>query len=301
MKREIKILGLLGIIIIFLFVTQVSALDKDREDRINFGHVMIIDEIKLVPEYIAPGENGTIIVTIKNNANFELTDVRVKLNLPNEIKFLNSVSKKKLGRIESGEINKLEFNVISLPDAEEGIYNATITVDYLNHIGDERQDSDEFGILVVKSIPKIFAKVDSTEIYKGNNIGEVTITFVNNNLADLKFLTIELLESEDYKILSANKEYIGDLDSDDFESVDFKLKVDNKEIIPLKLKLTYMDALNKKYSEEIQIDLNVLSAKEMGISSSSIPIIILVIILILAGYYFYKKYKKKKQKEAKYK
>ncbi len=304
MKREIKILSLFNIIVFICLISQISALnlDDDRENRINFGHVMVIDEIKMHPEFISPGENGTIKVKINNIANFELTDVRVKINLPEEIKFLNSVSKKKIGRIESGEILELEFDVISLPDADEGIYNATITVDYLNHIGDERQDNDEFGILVIKGEPKIFAKIDNTEIYKGNNIGEVTVTFVNNNLANLKFLTVELLESNDYKILSSNKEYIGDLDSDDFESADFKLSVDTKkEEIPLKLKLTYRDALNQKYVEEVFANIKVLTAREMGITSSNALIIIIILILCFVGYYFYKRYKKKKRREDKYK
>ena len=303
MKKEMKILGIFSIFVIFLVIAQISALDDDRERRINFGHVMVIDKIEMQPEYISPGKNGAIKVTLRNNANFELTDVRVELDLPDEIKFLNSVSKKKIGKIESGETLDLMFNIISDPGAGGGAYSANITVDYVNHIGDERQDSDEFGILVIKSIPKIFIKVDSTEIYKGNNLGEITLTFVNNNLANLKFLTVELLESEDYKIISANKEYIGDLDSDDFESIDFKLSIDKKkEIIPLKLKLSYMDALNKEYSERLDVPFEVLSSKELGIvENRTTRAIIIGILIIGAGYYFYKKRKKKKIKMEKYK
>jgi hypothetical protein len=302
MKKEMKILGLLSILVLFLVIAQVSALDDDRERRINFGHVMIIEKIEMSPEYIAPGESGIITVTLRNNANEELTDVRVQLDLPEELKFLNSVSKSKVGKIYSGEIVDLTFDVISTPDANEGMYNSTITVDYVNHIGDERQDSDGFGVLVIKSEPKIFAKIDSSEIYKGSDTGEVTITFVNNHLANLKFLTVELLDSEEYKIISANKEYVGDLDSDDFESVDFRLKIDNEKMIPLKLKLSYMDALNKEYSEDMVIDFNVMSASELGVSSNGTSRSIFgVIILGIVGYYFYKRYKKKKKKESKYK
>lgn len=302
MKKEIKILSIFSIFIFFLLVAQISALDDARERRINFGHVMVIDSIKMNPEYIAPGEAGTITVKLRNNANENLYDVRVQLSLPEELKFLNSVSKNKIGLIYSNEVVDVTFDVISLPNADEGMYNATITVDYLNNIGDERQDSDEFGILVIKSEPKIFAKIDSTEIYKGNSIGETTVTFVNNNLANLKFLTVELLESEDYKILSSNKEYVGDLDSDDFESVDFKLKVEDKKMIPLELRLTYMDVLNKQYSEDIEVDLEVLSASELGVATNGTArIIALVIILAGIGFYFYKKHRKKKLKELKYK
>jgi len=303
MKKRSVIFGLLCITAALLLVAQISALDDDRERRINFGHVMVIDKIEMSPGFIAPGESGTIEVTIRNNANFELIDVRAQINLPDEIKFLNSVSKKKIGRVDSGETIEIKYDVISTPNAAEGIYNATITVDYVNHIGDERQDDDVFGILVIKSEPKIFAQIDSTEIYKGSDIGEVTITLVNNHLADLKFLTVELLESEEYKIISANKEYVGDLDSDDFESIDFRLSVNKKKgTVPLKAKLSYMDSLNKEYVEELIIPLNILSPAELGIGEGGTArVIVVVILLAVVGYYLYKRYKKKKKKEARYK
>ena len=162
MKKEIKVLGIFSILILVLVITQISALDSVKERRIEFGHVMIIEEIKMGPEFIAPGESGTINIRIRNNANEELTDVRVELNLPDEIKFLNSVSTKKIGKIYSNEVVDLTFDVISMPESDEGMYNATIVVDYINHVGEERQDSDEFGILVIKSEPKIFVKILNT-------------------------------------------------------------------------------------------------------------------------------------------
>jgi len=189
-----------------------------------------------------------------------------------------------------------------LPNIGEGVYTPGITVEYVNHIGEERQDVGEIG-LAVKGAPKIFAKIDSTEIHSKNKIGEVSITFVNNDIADLKFLTVELLESEDYKIINSNKEYVGDLDSDDFESVDFRLKIETrKDKLPLPLKLTYTDALNNKKIEEIETTLTIFSAKELGLESgNSAGIFITIIIVGGVGYWYYKKRKKKKKKEARYK
>ena len=62
-----------------------------------------------------------------------------------------------------------------------------------------------------------------------------------------------------------------------------------------------MDMMNKEYIQEMDVDWNIFTAKEMGISSSNTSIIVLVILLLGAGYYFYKKYKKKKKKELNYK
>lgn len=309
MKRG-AILSLITFGIIVLFIFQVHALNNSRITEISSGYVMIIEKIEMQPEFIAPGQSGIIKIALKNNVNFDLTDVRVQLSLPDEIKFLNSVSRQKVDKIGAGEIVFLEFDVISRPDATEGMYNATITVDYLSRLNGENpasltlfKESDNFGILVIKGEPKIFAKIDATTIYKGKDIGEITIMFVNNNLANLKFLTVKLLESEDYKIISADTEYIGDLDSDDFESVDFKLNIETKKkIVPLKVEMSYKDAMNKEYTENIELNFNLLTASELGVKKSNTgPIVIVLILLVGAGYYFYKRYRKKKKKEEKYK
>jgi len=110
------------------------------------------------------------------------------------------------------------------------------------------------------------------------------------------------LDSSDYKILSSNKEYIGDLDSDDFQSVDFKIKINPKKMVSLKFKISYMDALNKEYSEELEAQLKILSAAEIGkAKNNTSTIVIFLVIVIIAGYYFYKRYQRKRKKEEKYK
>ena len=78
MKKEIRILGLFSMFVLLLVVAQISALDTDVERRMDLGHVMIIDEIRMQPEYIAPGESGVINVKVRNNAKESLTDELVQ-------------------------------------------------------------------------------------------------------------------------------------------------------------------------------------------------------------------------------
>jgi hypothetical protein len=147
------------------------------------------------------------------------------------------------------------------------------------------------------SKPNLFVKIDSSELYRGNGIGDVTITFVNNNVADIKFLTVELQESEDYDIVSTSRMYIGDLDSDDFESVDFTLKLlSEKDYIALPLKIQYKDALNNDYSESVSVDLRVRSAEELGKKSNNTWIIVVIAVAILVVIYLiFKSFRKRKE------
>jgi len=288
-----------GIIILASLIMNISAaepLDNYRVERLNFGHVMKIKNVSTTPSDLIPGQSGNLDLTIENTAAFEILDIRMQINLPEEIFFLEDISKKKLARLSSGQSSKLNYNIIISPEAEEGVYEVVVTTDYVDHVGEERQDNDTFGV-IIKSAPKLFIKVEGPTLRSQGDVGEITLTFVNNDIGNIKFLTAGLLESEAYDVISTNKEYIGDLDSDDFESIDFKIRLNTKEKeVPLRLNLDYKDALNKDYSQEIEVNLNILTAKEAGEATRGIwSNLIWVIIIIGIGYWIYKKKIKNKK------
>lgn len=291
MKKEL----IIGTILLLFLASSIYALDTEKEDRLRFGHVIFINEIKTNPSVLIPGSPANLSLTLENTGEESISDLRASLVLSDEIAFFNDISVKKILKINSGDLGSMRFQLIPLPNTDEGVYKANLTIDYVTHIGDERQDSYEIGI-IVKSTPNLFVKIDDVGVYKGNEIGEITITFVNNNLADIRFLTVELLESDQYEIISANKKYIGDLDSDDFESVSFKIRVKSDQIT-LPLKMTYKDSLNKDYFSEAELSFDVKTPKELGIKTNGATVtIVLIIIGIIIAYFIYRKIKKKKRR-----
>lgn len=291
------------VIFAIFFISLVSAVYiEDNRTIINMDHAIRIQEISSVPNYIAPGENATIKIRIKNSAILYLDDVRIKLILPGEFSFLDDVDQVKISRLESEDSKEVSFNIISSPSISEGIYDVSLIINYVSYlgknyvnVGEEKQDNYTSS-LVVKGTPNIFAQIEKSEIYRGNNLGIVTIKFVNNGMGDAKFLTTELLESEDYEIISSDTEYVGDLDSDDFESVDFRIKIINEKNPNLLLRINYKDSLNKDFSKEFKLPFKIRDAKELGIKTNGTSTIIVIIIVIaVAGYFIYKKYKKKKK------
>jgi hypothetical protein len=281
-----------------VFAVGDSSIELEREQRLNFGHVLSVDNVRTEPEALIPGQPGKLIVTMTDKGNFKLVDLRVELTLPAELALYNDVNKRNIANILPLQTRELTYNVIALPGTDEGIYKGDISIEYLNHIGDENTETNDIGI-IVKGNPRIYALIDSSEINKKQGTGEINIEFVNNEIADIKFLTVELMESQDYRILSPAKQYIGDLDSDDFESIDYELNVDiTKDKVVLPLKISYKDKLNNDYNEEVELWLYVLSAADAGVKSNNTSyIVVVIIIVIIVGYIVYRRITKKKRKE----
>lgn len=293
-----------SLIFIFLcIISQASALYlEDNQTIINMDHAVRIQKLNSNPAIIAPGENVTISLEVKNSAQLVLDDLRITLILPSTFKFLNDVNRVKISRLESGESKNIGFSAIASPTASEGIYDASLIIEYVSYlgtdysnVGKEKRDNYTFG-LTVKAVPEIFAQIESAGVYQGKDVGVVTIKFVNQGVGNVQFLTAELLDSEDYEVITSNKEYIGDLDSDDFESVDFRIKLNEEKKVDLLLKAYYKDSLNKNYAQEFKLPLEMRTAKELGISTNGTASTIgIILLLAVIAYFVYKKYRPKKK------
>ena len=279
-----------------LLISNIIALDTQNENRLSFGHILIVKEISTDPLNMIPGNEGILKVIITNKGDLPAKDIRTHLYLPSEIAFINDVSEKRISEIKPDKQAEFKFNIIALPKTAEGVYKASLEIDYLNNIGEERQDNYSIG-LVVKSVPKIFAQIEKTEIYDEKRTGDLTITFTNNDLADITFLTAEIAESGDYEIISSNKKYVGDLDSNDFQSTIFTVKVANgiKELT-IPVKVDYKDSLNKDYVQEFKLPLKIRTAKELGIANNNyyFGLLAIVLLAILVIYIYRKSIHKRK-------
>jgi len=294
-------LGLVIILSVFssVLAVDISVLDTKNENRLSFSHILIINNISTTPLDMIPGNPGALNLLIYNSGDLPAKDIRVKLNLPTEIAFINDVSEKRAAELKPSQQKDFSFDIITLPSTEEGIHKASLTIDYVNAIGEARQDNYSIGI-VVKSTPKIFAQIEKSDIYSEKRTGDLTITFTNNDLANIKFLTVELADSENYEIISSNKKYIGDLDSDDFQSVIFTLRVKaTARDVNIPLRIYYKDSLNKDYYNEIMLPFQVRTEKELGIENNNYYFVIVgaVLLILVLLYYYREKIFGKKNKD----
>ncbi|MBU0472470.1 MAG: COG1361 S-layer family protein [Nanoarchaeota archaeon] len=278
---------------------QTSWAEKELDVSIQTENsVLSITDIQTEPTELIPGSTGTIQIEIENMANAYLSDITVSLDLSSDnLPFapMNSASEKNFYQLKTGAKEQVSFNIIAYPDAEAGIYKIPLTITYNDNVGNDYSKSDIVGV-IVNSEPEIKVVVDSTTLLTGQSTGEVVLKIINKGLGDVKFLNLKLGETDNYEVLSStNEEYIGNLDSDDFETVDFKLLLKSTEKVEIPLTLTYMDNNNKEYTQDLSLNLKIHTAEALGQKKGGSSWIIIIAVVVVAGFFYYRHRKKKKK------
>ncbi|MBR9691201.1 hypothetical protein GOV06_00270 [Candidatus Woesearchaeota archaeon] len=265
--------------------------------------VLLVEEVESVPEVIPPGEIAKVKLTIKNLADSLVKDLKVKLDLSSDdLPFvpIRSTTEKKIYQLDSKSETGITFDIMAMADAESGAYKIPLYISYSDEAGTD-YSKDDIISLIVGDEPDLYVGIDESELYGGKKAGKVTIRFVNKGVTDIKFLNLKLRESDDYEIISPAEVYIGNIDSDDYETAEFDLYIKSREeIVMLPLILEYMDANNKKYSPIRKIELRLFSsseAKKYGLTKESSigTLIILLIVVGGAGIYIWRQKKKGKK------
>lgn len=294
MEKTIKLILML-LTPVFLIVSTLI--------NISLLSALTINSVLIEPNEISQGDLVNIEIDLKNNGEEDINNIDINLDLQ-ELPFapFESSSGYGIAEIKSGKIKSARFKLITLSDAKSQIYKIPVKITYFEE--NELQVITKISLisLGVISKPIIGINVEENLLLKGKN-NELSIKVINKGLGDIKFLEIEIMDSNNFDLLSSKKVYIGDLDSDDFDTVSFKVFF--KENIPNKInfpiKIEYSDSLNKEYSENLNISLDVYAkekAKELGLIEKNYyaETVSLVITLILA-FILYRIWKTSKRKK----
>jgi len=259
---------------------------------------------------LSPGDTAEITVEIKNVGSISAEDVSIDLGLDMEDVSAMSpdiiagmaaeypfvmvrTSEAYIDDFGAGETKNAEFKISIDKDADVGSYEIPLKIRYYDGAGVEHKMSKIIGI-EVKGDVNLDVGIDESDVSIGKDIGDVTISIVNKGSADVKFLSVRLLSSERYDVLSKEEEYIGKLESDDSDTVTYKIKVkDSGNDVPLSLSIEYMDNYNKEYTENVIVELKLLTDSELGRGVSTLTIIIVFLILAVLGYLIYGKFIKR--------
>lgn len=276
------------------------------EFKINiqpYDAILLLDKVTSDPEIIRPGEKATVGITLKNIAGILLKKIKVKISLGSvPLAPLGSTNEKVIEQIDKDEEVVVRFDLIGEPDATSGVYKVPIEVVYYDGLGNSYNRNSTIGLLV-GSEPDLSVNIDSTTIYQRGSTGDVAIKIVNKDVNGIKFLNIVLAESENYRITSPSEVYVGNIDSDDYETAEFTLFVENKKDgdILLPLLLEYKDGNNRAYRDNIKLKLPLYGtseAKQLGLVKGNGKVGFFVIaVIVAAGLFIYIRWRKRKKKK----
>lgn len=266
---------------------------------LSFTSALTIESVSSTPSDIAPGETAKIKIDIENNIQEDLENVIVSLDL-SLVPFApyESSTDKIIKEIDEEDTESVSFDVIALSDAEAGIYKIPVVISYL--FNGTIISKTSFISLTINSEPELTISYTG-DLIKGKN-NKINVRITNTGLTEIKFLEIELKDSSRIKTLGTKKIYIGDIESDDFDSTDFNLFVDEgaSSLSNIPITLKYRDATNNVKTENINLQVRVYDlkeAQELGIVKKNNTMIYLGLIIVLIILWFvYRRLKKKKRK-----
>ncbi|MBS3081205.1 hypothetical protein J4221_07070 [Candidatus Pacearchaeota archaeon] len=293
MKKILKIL-IAVLILIFLIVSSFSI------------YALTISSVKINDSDISPGDIIEIDIDLKNTLE-DVEDVTISLELK-DLPFAphESSSDYAISEIKEDKIKNARFTLIVLNNAEPDVYKIPIKISYKGEESNETKTKNSIISLKVNVIPVVEITKEESLLLKGQK-NEMSLRVINKGLSDVTFLEVEVLDSSYYQLLSPQKLYIGDLESDDFDSFDFNIFINNNvpDKINLLVKINYKDSFNNEYSENADVPVNVYDknkAIELGLlkkSNTGIIIgIIITIILVVVLYRTWRKSQKIKHKHA---
>ncbi|MBI4148776.1 LPXTG cell wall anchor domain-containing protein [Candidatus Woesearchaeota archaeon] len=254
---------------------------------------LTIEHYRVSPAVVKPGEQAGIIITLKNNGRIGVKNIDVTI-LPdldeNKFSIVGTGTTKRVPSLEPNRNITVTFDVVADTTAETKVYTIPVNLSFSDVRNREKSVSGTLTLLVGAE-PEVRASIDSTTVTKEELIGTVSVKMINSGIVDLKYVNVVLQPSKEYTILSpSTEEYVGNLDSDDFETIDFLIKA-NSERPLLSLTANFKDPYNKDYAVAYDLPLILRSKQELGQSSNTALIIgaVLVLIILAIIYRFRKK------------
>jgi len=254
------------------------------------------------PSEIAPGEIAKITIEIENILSDDVQNVNVALDLSGTVPIApyQGSSEKSVDEIREGDDEKFTFNIIVLPEASPGIYKIPVKVSYMVN-GTLGTKNGTIGVMV-NSPARIKISVEGYLI-KGQE-GTVDFRIVNDGLSDLKLVSVQTIQPvSGATINSPLYEYLGNIDSDDFETVELTIfaRENSGSSILIPLKIIYKDTTNKDFTQEETLNVKVYSQEEaenLGLIEKQNYTLYIAIGIIVLLYIFYRIRKRMKRKKA---
>lgn len=285
--------------------------EKDIPLTVNtVQKTLSVNSVEMEPEAVAPGSRMDVDIKVKNLASGHVRNVGVKLELAQvsangqtydiPLAPIGSSVEKRIALLQGGETADFGFVLQAYPEAAAGIYKVPVTISYTDENGNDQSRQDLVSV-TVNDEPDLMTVIDRSTIYSDDAQGEVTVSITNKGFSELKFLTVTLGESGSYDILSAADEiYLGNVDSDDYETATFKLRThtEGADVVTLPVTLTFKDAMNNEYEVEKNLTLELISSADAGNENSSTGTVITVlVVLAIVGFIIVRRRKCKRRKQ----
>jgi len=201
--------------------------------------------------------------------------------------------------IDEDEKETFNFEIKSSSDLPPGDYNIPYQLKYFDQNGSSVTKEGTFGISVSAKTELVYEILEEDNIVGSK--GKIYLKIINQGLGDIGFVSVKVLSNSGLEILSSSQEYLGTIDSDDFESAEFEtvFKQTNAQII---FQISYKDFENNDEIETITLPVKVYTqekAIELGLLKKPNYGIYVILLVLVFAFFGWRKYKKKRKNKLK--
>lgn len=247
---------------------------------------------------LSPGESGRVTLQVENDFSYDVDDVTVRLLISSSPFTTVGASEESEEEIREDDHESFSFEIKAPAGIEPGDYLIPYEIRYVDRDNEEIVREGSFGISV-SAIKNLDYDVSTSQNIVGND-GEVTFQINNRGIGPIKFFTVTLLSAQGLEVFSPRQEYIGEIDSDDFETAIFDVRFleENPQVIFF---VEYTDFSNAPFEETLVFNLDVYTperARELGLlpsgpSPTMIGLVVFVALVLL--WYVLRRRKRKKR------
>ena len=265
---------------------------------LNLASAVIVNSVSV--QTLAPGQEGNIMIELKNNLNDDAEDISLNLKFTNLPFIPIGTSEQSVDEITESDDENFVFRIKASPTISPGDYEIPYTLEYKVNT-ELKVKTGSIGVKVTAN--PILDYGITTENPVINQQGKIALKVVNKGFSNARFLSVKVLP-EDFTLLSEKDAYIGEIQSDDFDTATFDV-IFTKTSPQFTAIIEYIDFDNKKIIENIQLPFSVYTkerATELGIVKKSnlsiyISLIVLVIFLIILWRILKKRQRLKKSRK----
>ncbi|MFB6144735.1 MAG: COG1361 S-layer family protein [Candidatus Nanohaloarchaea archaeon] len=255
------------------------------------NNILSVQQVSF-PEKVSPGSSHMMGVELENLADSTLKNVQVSLDL-SQTPIAAETTTATVTSIKPGGGANVSFRLAVDGEAENGVHRIPITLSYENEAGTEFTRKTTTGVRIGGE-PMLEAGVNDAGILEPGKASTVTFRIVNRGYGTANFVQFSLGETDNFKLASNEKVYIGNMESDDYQTAEYTLTpTADPGTYTLPVKLSYRGSNGEIKTVERNVTLEVYSAAEARKlkGGGSNPLIFIVILLALGagGFYYWKK------------
>jgi len=284
MENKKFILIILGIILVLTSFSSALTISD-----VDYGNLL-------------PGSEESIDVKIKNTLNFDVSDVSLNLIFTGTSFIPIGSSEDSTSEIKEDKSEDFTFRIKAANDIKPGDYEIPYSLSYNDDSDKLIQKQGVIGIVVKGDAVLDFSLTKENPILNSN--GKFILKIINKGFGNARFLSVKLLPNG-FDLLSEDQVYIGDVNSDDFETANFDVKFSSKtSVFSAVVEYTTLD--NQKITKNVNIPFVVYTRDEainLGIAKKNntvlyVSLIISLIVIWLLYRSWNKRRKLKRAREA---